>query len=92
VQSQEDNANIYTTWQANTGCLYRAINGSMGRDLLNGYIYKTLDEVREKAEEWMLDNNNHRHHEALNNKPPVDLLLEINNEILLLNGLNSGQA
>jgi len=54
-------------------------NGSMRRELLNAYIFRTLDEVREKAEEWMFDYNNHRHHEALNNKTPADLLQEISN-------------
>jgi len=54
-------------------------NGSMRRELLNAYIFRTLDEVREKAEEWMFDYNNHRPHEALNNKTPADLLMEITN-------------
>ena len=54
-------------------------NGSMRRELLNAYIFRTLDEVREKAEEWMFDYNNHRPHEALNNKTPADLLMEIGN-------------
>lgn len=30
-------------------------NGSMRRELLYAYIFRTLDEVREKAEEWMFD-------------------------------------
>ena len=54
-------------------------NGSMRRELLNAYIFRTLDEVREKAEEWMYDYNNHRPHQALGYKTPMDLLLEIGN-------------
>jgi putative transposase len=54
-------------------------NGSMRRELLNAYIFRTLDEVWEKAEEWMFDYNNHRPHESLNNKTPADLLQEISN-------------
>ncbi|RZJ76458.1 MAG: IS3 family transposase [Flavobacterium sp.] len=52
-------------------------NGSMRRELLNAYIFRTLDEVRLKAEEWMYDYNNHRPHKALGFKTPADLLLEI---------------
>lgn len=52
-------------------------NGTIRRELLNAYVFRTLNEVREKAEEWMLDYNNHRPHKALNFKAPADLLLEI---------------
>ena len=54
-------------------------NGSIRRELLNAYVFKTLSEVREKAEEWMFDYINHRPHEVLNNRAPVDLLEEILN-------------
>ena len=30
-------------------------NGSIRRELLNAYVFKTLDEVRVKAEEYMVD-------------------------------------
>ncbi|AHM62359.1 transposase [Flammeovirgaceae bacterium 311] len=30
-------------------------NGSIRRELLNAYVFRTLSEVREKAEEWRLD-------------------------------------
>jgi putative transposase len=52
-------------------------NGSIRRELLNAYISKTLSEVREKAEEWMMDYNYQRPHKALNFKTPVQLLEEI---------------
>jgi putative transposase len=54
-------------------------NGSIRRELLNAYVFKIVAEVREKAEEWMLDYNNHRPHESLNNKTPIDLLEELIN-------------
>lgn len=54
-------------------------NGNIRRELLNAYVFKTLSEVREKADEWMYDYNNHRPHQALNFKTPVDLLDEILN-------------
>lgn len=54
-------------------------NGSIRRELLNAYVFRTVAEVRQKAEEWMIDYNSHRPHEALNNKTPIDLLEEILN-------------
>jgi putative transposase len=53
------------------------LNGSIRRELLNAYIFHSLDDVREKVEEWMGDYNYHRPHQALNFKSPVDLLQEI---------------
>jgi len=52
-------------------------NGNIRRELLNAYIFKTLKEVREKAEDWMIDYNQHRPHHALNYRTPADLLEEI---------------
>ena len=54
-------------------------NGNIRRELLNAYVFKSLSEVREKAEEWMTDYNYNRPHEALNFKAPVDLLTELLN-------------
>lgn len=54
-------------------------NGSIRKELLNAYVFKTLTEVREKAEEWMFDYNNHRPHKSLKNRTPVDLLEELVN-------------
>lgn len=51
-------------------------NGNIRRELLNVYVFKTLDEVREKAEEWMVDYNYHRPHHALKFRTPIDLLEE----------------
>ena len=49
------------------------MNGSLRRELLNAYVFKTLDEVREKTEEWMLDYNTKRPHKSLNYKTPLQL-------------------
>lgn len=51
-------------------------NGSIRRELLNAYVFKTLSEVREKAQEWMHDYNNNRPHQALNYQTPIALLKE----------------
>jgi putative transposase len=58
-------------------------NGSMRRELLDCHIFTSLSEVREKIEEWMLDYNYHRPHEALGNLSPIEFLKRHNkNQIL----------
>lgn len=49
------------------------MNGSLRRELLNAYVFKTIHEVREKTEEWMLDYNTNRPHKSLNYKAPTQV-------------------
>lgn len=49
-------------------------NGNIRRELLNAYAFKTIDEVRTKAEEYLLDYNQNRPHKALGYKTPYELL------------------
>lgn len=49
-------------------------NGSIRRELLNAYVFRTLDEVREMARAWQYDYNHRRPHKSLGYLPPVDLL------------------
>jgi putative transposase len=48
------------------------LNGSIRRELLNAYVFKSLSEVRQKTEEWMNDYNNNRPHKALNYQTPLN--------------------
>ena len=50
-------------------------NGSYRRAVLNAYIFRTLDEVREITEKWMDYYNNQRPHDALNNLAPMEYRL-----------------
>jgi len=50
------------------------LNGSLRRELLNAYVFRTLDEVREKAQEWQYDYNHRRPHTSLGHQPPASLL------------------
>ena len=58
-------------------------NGSMRRELLDCHIFTSLSEVREKVEEWMLDYNYHRPHEALDNLSPVEFFKRHNKHQIL---------
>jgi transposase InsO family protein len=50
------------------------LNGSLRRELLNAYVFRTLNEVREKAQEWQYDDNHRRPHTSLGQQPPASLL------------------
>ena len=49
------------------------LNGSLRRELLNAYVFRTINEVRLQVDEWMNDYNNFRPHESLNNKTPIEM-------------------
>jgi len=52
------------------------LNGSLRKEILNAYVFRTLSEVRELTEKWRADYNYNRPHEALKNKAPMDLIEE----------------
>jgi putative transposase len=49
-------------------------NGNIRKELLNAYVFTTLQEVRQKAEEWMIDYNNERPHKSLGYKSPKNYI------------------
>ena len=49
------------------------LNGSCRRELLDAYLFETLDQVRHMAAEWMFDYNHHRPHQSLNFRAPIEL-------------------
>lgn len=51
-------------------------NGTFRRDVLNAYVFKSINEVREISEEWMYDYNNNRPHKSLQNKTPYEYATE----------------
>jgi putative transposase len=49
-------------------------NGSLRRELLNAYVFRTIREVKDQVQEWMNDYNYERPHETLNNKTPMEMI------------------
>jgi putative transposase len=49
-------------------------NGSLRRELLSAYVFRTLQEVRGMADAWRMDYNKNRPHQSLGYKAPWDLL------------------
>ena len=47
-------------------------NGTFRRDVLNAYVFKSIEEVDQITEKWMYDYNNKRPHTALKNKTPLE--------------------
>jgi putative transposase len=52
------------------------LNGSLRRELLDAYVFRTLDEVRQKTLAWQHDYNHHRPHKALGYRTPAEALLQ----------------
>ena len=52
-------------------------NGSIRKELLNAYIFRTLGEVRKMAEEFKEDYNYYRPHDSLKNMTPVEFLQDM---------------
>lgn len=46
-------------------------NGSLRKELLDAYLFYSLSEVRQMAQEWQQDYNYERPHDSLENVPPV---------------------
>ena len=48
-------------------------NGSFRRELLDGYLFATLQQVREHCRRWQYDYNHLRPHQALNFNTPMEV-------------------
>jgi putative transposase len=49
-------------------------NGSLRRELLNAYVFRTIQEVIDKTQDWADDYNKNRPHKSLNYKTPHEIL------------------
>ena len=55
------------------------LNRTYREELLNLYLLRTLREVRQMTEDWMVRYNNERPHDSLNDMTPVEYL-QANNQ------------
>ena len=48
------------------------LNGSLRKEVLNAYVFFDLKEARQVIQDWMIDYNQNRPHQALDNKTPLE--------------------
>lgn len=46
------------------------LNQTYRTDILDFYLFRTLNEAREMTERWLMEYNNEQPHKSLNNFPP----------------------
>ncbi|MBB6262300.1 putative transposase, partial [Paenochrobactrum gallinarii] len=51
-----------------------SFNGKFRAECLNQHWFMTLDDARQKMEDWRVDYNEVRPHSAIGNKPPISLM------------------
>lgn len=59
-------------WKPKQNGYIERFNGSIRKEFLNAYVFRTIEEVREKAEEYRLDFNAERPHKSLGYVPPAE--------------------
>lgn len=49
-------------------------NQTLRKEVLNAYVFKTIPQVREIIDEFIIDYNHHRPHQSLGNQSPINYL------------------
>ena len=67
-------------------------NRSFRTEVLSYYVFDTFSQVREMVDQWIIQYNEQRPHEALNNLTPMEYLLQHQPKNNSLNGTNYGKV
>ena len=70
IPSEPNDINI--SGHPTQNCIIERFNGSYRRAVLDAYIFRTLNDVREQTEAWMIDYNECRPHESQDNMTPME--------------------
>jgi putative transposase len=80
---------IFRKWAVKNPNLYRVLgvsqqdlliayierfNRSYKEDILDAYLFESIDQLRELSTNWMNDYNQFHHHQSLNNMSPLKYL------------------
>lgn len=68
-------ARIHRAGQADTKCFIERFNRTYRTEILDFYLFRTLNEAREITGRWLMEYNNERPHESLNNLTPEEYRL-----------------
>jgi hypothetical protein len=74
AQRQQNRTCIFTGWKAHFKWDYLEIQWQREARVLNTDIFRTVDEEKIKAEEYMYQFNYHLPHKDLNSRTPIDFL------------------
>jgi putative transposase len=74
VRTKKHPSSVYPIGEAGTISLIERKNGSNRKELLDVYFFYNLEDVRLLTEQWHIDYNKERPHEAPGNVPPAESL------------------
>lgn len=68
---QRHSGSIHPAGQAQSKRLYRAFQPDVSHGVLDAHLFANLGQVQAITDEWLVDYNDYRPHEALSGVPPV---------------------